>query len=272
MNRWNIEPNTTSDDAGSLPQGAPRASHNPASPFATAQEPRLNEAALTAMAGARQTFFAGLGNVRPYPLPPPRHPVFTRGPVWPALRQSWRVIQRPDTTLIFSDGLSDPFDPFDPGNPLDAAGAGTTTAGLGIEVYAEARGALADPGTSWLFELVHQVSQNAVAHGGFLSLLRAQGAFSLQMKATGLPDGWLSAAGLVTVLVGVRAATIPAAFPTPRGRVSTVALTMVPASLRLALDHEEGGFAAQVHGLAEQLGNTRDGHLNDPATAGGRSA
>ncbi len=272
MNNWNIEPNTVSDGAGSLPPAAPRAPQNPASPFATTQEPRLNETALTAMAGARQAFFTGLGNVRPYPLPPPRHPVFTRGPIWPALRQAWRVIQRPDTTLIFSDGLSDPFDPFDPGNPLDAAGAGTTTPGLGIEVYAEARGALADPGTSWLFDLVHQVSQNAVAHGRFLSLLREQGAFSLQMRVAGLPDAWRSASGLVTVLVGVRAATVPAAFPSPRGRVRAVALTMLPAARRLALEQEEGGFVGQLAGLVEQLGETPGGHLNDPAPAFGSPA
>lgn len=269
MNSWNTEPNP----AGVLPPaGAPKPAQLPNSPFATVQEPRLNETALAAMAKARQAFFASLGNVGPYPLAPPRHPVFTGGPVWPALRQSWRVILRPETTLIVSDGLSDPFDPFDPDNPFGSSGKGTMAPGLGLEVYAEARGRLADPGTSWLFELVHQVSQNVVAHGRFLSLLREQGAFSLQMKMAGLPGAWLSAGGLVTVLVGVPAATVPAAFPTPCGRVSAVALTVIPASRRLALEEEEGGFIGQVRGLAERLGKTLDGHVNDPASETGRPA
>ncbi len=264
MNRWNTE-------AGVPPAGAapspPAAIPSPslASRFATPQEPRLNETALVAMARARQAFFAGLGRVAPHALAPARHPVFTGGPVWPALRQAWRVIHRPDTTLVCSDGLSDPFDPFDPDNPFGAAGTRAVTAGLGLEVYAEARGGFDDVANSWLFNLVHQVSQNAVVHGRFVSMLREHGAVSLQLTIAGLPQGWLSRSGLATVLVGVPAASLPARFATPHGPVKAVALTLVPAARRQAMEAEEGGFAGQVRRLAEHLGNVPDGHVNDVA-------
>lgn len=264
MNRWNIEP-------GALPAGAepspPAAvpSKSFSSLFATPQEPRLNEAALTAMARARQAFFAGLGRLDARALAPPRHPVFTAGPVWPALRQGWRVIRRPDTTLVCSDGLSDPFDPFDPDNPFAAERMRNVTPGLGLEVYAEARGHFDDVADSWLFELVHQVSQNAAMHGRLLALLREHGAISLQLALAGLPEGWLSPNGLATVLMGVRAADIPDRFATPHGAVRMVALTLVPVSRRRALDAGEGGFTGQVRALAERLGGIAGGHLNDPA-------
>ncbi len=264
MNRWNIEP-------GAAPIGA-TAPSPPAIPapslaarFATPQEPRLNETALTAMARARQTFFAGLGRLAPHALAPARHPVYTGGPVWPALRQAWRVIHRPDTTLVCSDGLSDPFDPFDPDNPFGSAGTHAVTPGLGLEVYAEARGRFDDVANSWLFALVHQVSQNVVVHGRFASLLREHGAVSVQLAITGLPQGWLSRSGLATVLVGVPAASVPARFTTPHGPVQAVALTLVPLARRQAMEAEEGGFAGQVRRLAERLGKVPDGHVNDVA-------
>lgn len=265
MNSWN-----TGADAGPTGRGALSPPASPprlatSSPFATPQEPRLNEAALGAMARARQAFFAGLGQMDAHPLPPPRHPVFTGGPVWPALRQAWRVIRRPDTTLVFSDGLSDPFDPFDPDDPFGDTGTRAVTPGLGLEIYVEARGRFDDVATSWLFDLIHQISQNAVVHGRFLSLLREHGAVSLQMAISGLPEGWLSSGGLATILVGVPAASVPPQFPTPHGQVKTAALTLVPASRRLAMEAAAGGFSGQVRGLAERLGNIPDGHVNDPA-------
>lgn len=262
MNHWNIESNARPSGAESA-DVTPTPPRSPASPFTTPQEPRLNEAALTAMARARQTFFAGLGRVAPHALAPPRHPVFAGGPVWPALRQAWRVIHRPDTTLVCSDGLSDPFDPFDPDNPFGAAGARAVTPGLGLEVYAEARGRFDDVANSWLFDLVHQVSQNAAMHGRFLPLLREHGVMSLQMALSGLPEGWLSVGGLATVLVGVPAADVPSRFATPHGPVSVVALTLVPAARRRALEAEEGGFAGQVRPVAERLGRVPGGHVND---------
>ena len=269
MKSWNIEPDANPPGAASLRSTPTLSRPASASPFSTPQEPRLNEAALSAMARARQAFFAGLGRIDAQPLAPPRHPVFAGGPIWPALRQAWRVIHRPDTTLVFSDGLSDPFDPFDPDNPFGATGSRVVTPGLGLEIYAEARGRLDDVATSWLFDLVHQVSQNAVVHGRFLSLLREHGAISLQMAMSGLPDGWLSAGGLATVLVGVPAGSVPARFSTPHGPVSAVALTLVPASSRLAMESEEGGFIGQVRTLAERLGRVPEGHVNDPARVSG---
>lgn len=270
MNSWNLENGAVRAGTGASASTVAAPRQVSASPFTTPQEPRLNEAALGAMARARQAFFASLGRLEAHPLPPPRHPVFTGGPVWPALRQAWRVIHRPDTTLVFSEGLSDPFDPFDPDNPF--GNTPTATPGLGLEIYAEARGRFGDVGASWLFGLVHQVSQNAVVHGRFLALLREHGAVSLQMAMTGLPEGWISKGGLATVLVGVPTASVPAQFPTPLGAVRAVALTLVPASRRQAMEAEEGGFTGQVRRLADRLGNVPDGHVNDPSQPDGSHA
>src|SRR5258708_39031146 len=107
-----------------------------------------DEAFLQATYDGRDRFVNSLGVVKPDVLAPLINPSFMGGPMWPNLRQAWRVVRRGANTIVMSDGLSDPFsDETDPNT------------GFGIEVLAETADPMSEPlQASWLFELVYQVS------------------------------------------------------------------------------------------------------------------
>src|SRR5262245_17951131 len=103
-----------------------------------------DEAMLQATYQARDRFVSSLGVVDPDVLAPLINPSFRGGPMWPDLRQAWRVVRREAHTIVISDGLSDPFS--DEPEP---------NAGFGMEVLAETADPM--PGqlqASWLFDLV----------------------------------------------------------------------------------------------------------------------
>jgi len=64
---------------------------------------------LATACAARDAFYASLGSMDSDVLTPLINPAFSGGPRWPSLRQAWRVIRKPDSIIIASDGLSDPF-------------------------------------------------------------------------------------------------------------------------------------------------------------------
>jgi hypothetical protein len=68
-----------------------------------------DEAFLQATCEARDRFVSSLGVVNPDVLAPLINPSFMGGPMWPDLRQAWRVVRRGSNTIVLSDGLSDPF-------------------------------------------------------------------------------------------------------------------------------------------------------------------
>lgn len=84
------------------------------------------ERMLAAASEARAAAYARLGTLDDDVLMPLVNPAFMGGPAWPAFRQAWRVVRRPGSTLVASDGLSDPFE--DDQTPL----------GFRVEVCAEA--------------------------------------------------------------------------------------------------------------------------------------
>ena len=60
---------------------------------------------------AREALWESLGSLEPLVLSHLVNPALSGGPKWPALRQSFRLVRRPDgNVLLASDGLSDPFD------------------------------------------------------------------------------------------------------------------------------------------------------------------
>lgn len=67
---------------------------------------------------AREACWESLGSLEPLVLSHLINPALNGGPKWPALRQSFRLIRRPKgTTMLVSDGLSDPFDDVTLGKP-----------------------------------------------------------------------------------------------------------------------------------------------------------
>lgn len=60
---------------------------------------------------ARENMWKRVGTLEPMVLSHTVNPASTGGPKWPAHRQAFRVIKRPNGNVILaSDGLSDPFD------------------------------------------------------------------------------------------------------------------------------------------------------------------
>ncbi|MDF3834169.1 hypothetical protein P3W85_14565 [Cupriavidus basilensis] len=211
------------------------------------------QAMLEATANSRDAFYASLGALEPDVLAPLINPALMGGPTWPALRQAWSVIRRPDSTAVASNGLSDPF---------EQTNAAPVALGFGIEVFAEARGQIAEMSRSWLFDLTYQVSQNVASHGQCLDLLARYGVLSMLLEVKGLPLEWLSGEGKAGVLIGLPAKSVPATFDTPYGEVRMVALTLLrPEELAFLETSEE--ISVNRRWLAENFASVPDGHVND---------
>lgn len=72
---------------------------------------------------AREQCWESLGGLEPLVLSHLVNPALHGGPKWPALRQSFRLIKRPEETVVLvSDGLSDPFDDVTLGAVTDKLG------------------------------------------------------------------------------------------------------------------------------------------------------
>ena len=202
---------------------------------------------LAATCAARDAFYASLGAIDGDVLAPLVNPSLMGGPRWPSLRQAWRVIRRPGSIMIASDGLSDPFedddDIFEPRGYL-------------VEVCVEAPLSSVeddDIAGSWLFDLVYQLSQNVADHGSIDLLVERHGSVSMALDLQAPPDGLEDENEHVGVLIDATAPTIPAFFDTPYGPVMMLTATVLqPAELAHIGEAEDraGARAALARALA----------------------
>ncbi|MEG1118446.1 MAG: hypothetical protein RSE46_25650, partial [Janthinobacterium sp.] len=175
---------------------------------------------LAAACAARDAFYGTLGTVDADVLAPLVNPAFMGGPRWPSLRQAWRVIRRPDSIVIASDGLSDPFedddDVFVPrGHLLEVCIEAPLSAFDGQEVA-----------QSWLFDVIYQVSQNVADHGSIDLLVQRHGSVSMVLDVQDAPEGLEDENEQVGVLLAQGTATIPPSFDTPYGEVMLLTATV----------------------------------------------
>ena len=68
------------------------------------------EQAIEAAIQTRQEFYEGLGEMDADVLAPIISPMLMGGYDWPANRPQYRVIRTEKSTIIITDGLSDPFE------------------------------------------------------------------------------------------------------------------------------------------------------------------
>jgi len=170
---------------------------------------------------ARDAFYATLGTVDTDVLAPLVNPAFMGGPRWPSLRQAWRVIRTPDSIIIASDGLSDPFedddDIFEPlGHLLEVCVELPVSKLHGTEISA-----------SWLFDLIYQVSQNVADHGSIDLLVQRHGSVSLALDLQQPPAGLENEYEQVGVVLTQGAGHLPAQFDTPYGPVMLLVATVL---------------------------------------------
>ncbi|MEG1325709.1 MAG: hypothetical protein RSD99_12530, partial [Janthinobacterium sp.] len=210
---------------------------------------------LAAACAARDAFYATLGTVDADVLAPLVNPAFMGGPRWPSLRQAWRVIRRPDSIVIASDGLSDPFedddDVFVPrGHLLEVCIEAPLSAFDGQEVA-----------QSWLFDVIYQDSQNVADHGSIDLLVQRHGSVSMVLDVQDAPEGLEDENEQVGVLLAQGTATIPPSFDTPYGEVMLLTATVLQPA-ELAHIGEAADKAQSRRDLAAALAASPTGHLS----------
>jgi hypothetical protein len=178
---------------------------------------------------ARTAAWAQWGTVEDDVLSHLVNPAFAGGPLWPNVRQAFRVVRRPGELLLASDGLSDPFDPdaFD----LEDVDDASLPNGLQLEVYAVTADPLEAVVGSWLFDLVWGASQVAASRGDLAGLLEEWGLLSTELGGVDLPEPhrhrFLTEDQRVGVLLGLVDSVPPARVAGPLSSVRLVGVKLL---------------------------------------------
>jgi hypothetical protein len=181
---------------------------------------------------ARDSFAKTLGVSDADFLAPLINPSFMGGPMWPDLRQAWRVIRTAKSTIVLSDGLSDPFSDDEAEN-----------VGFGVEIVAESCDQMPPQMQSnWLFDLVYHVSQQCAGHGGVHDLIEQFGLLSLELP---MCDSLLAVAtnnDTAGVLLGMESPSIPSQVYLPGGSVRIITAKLLwPTELEYAATNGKAG-------------------------------
>jgi len=157
---------------------------------------------------AREKVLKTLGDLDQDSMLPVMNPHFMGGPRWPSMRQSWRIIRKPNSTIVISDGLSDPFE--EENIPL----------GFKVEVCAEAPEKWDDIRDSWLFDLVYQTSQLVAYFGNVYEMLEGRYiTLSTVVSVCGIPENWENENGKVGILLGFPTNNIPSHMELKDGKI-----------------------------------------------------
>jgi hypothetical protein len=218
--------------------------------MATRKTSLENQSMLAALK-ARETFYASLGNLHKDVLAPAINPHFQSDPRWPSLRQGWRVVSTESTTIVASDGLSDPFDD-------DSA-----SVGFNLEVCAELDErfrSLDAVKRSWLFSLVYEVSQHVADHGEIADVVEEYGVASTAVQVSDAPPNSKVEDDYVGVIIGFPSERWPSSISLPNGIVRF--LTLKPL-LSSELEWLEGNrdIARARNALVKRLLKQPQSHL-----------
>ena len=150
---------------------------------------------LEAISAARDAFWAEWGFLDPNLWTNLVNPGFQGFPMWPGVRQAYRVARRGSLTLLATDGLADPYD-----DDTD-----DEVPGLGLEFFAVTKDELrGDVGDWWLYDLLFQVAATAADHGRLRPLIEKFGTMSLECHDVDVPSSWRTESGTVGVLLGAQ--------------------------------------------------------------------
>ncbi|NNB89682.1 imm11 family protein [Corallococcus exiguus] len=160
---------------------------------------------------------------------------------WPARRQVWRVIHRPEgRTLFVTDGLSDFF--------VEAV---EPSVGFGMELALETN----EPQASWPVTLLERIANELVGHEHLREPART-GILSMEVDGERMPESLLTKEGRVGVLLGMDTPTLPTHFTMPDGQVRLVTVkTLMPRELTYLLEH---GREELLH----RFNQSHPGHLS----------
>ncbi|SEL15822.1 Suppressor of fused protein (SUFU) [Stigmatella aurantiaca] len=189
---------------------------------------------------AREAFWRTLGRLDEEAIIP-----IVVGGNWPARRQVWRVIHRPEgRTLLVTDGLSDFF--------VDRA---EPSVGFGLELALETDEPLQDAEKSWPLLLLERVGDEVAEHERVRERVKT-GLMSMEVSGKGMPQSLVTQEGRVGVLLGQEPSALPRSFTMPPGEVRLVTVqALLPSELAYLLEHGKKGrdellrcFAQKGHG------------------------
>lgn len=194
----------------------------------------------------RDKLYASLGKVDADVIAHLINPAFMGGPSWPALRQAFSVIRLEESTIVVSNGLSDPFD-----------GTEEPNSGFSVEIMAEAPEKLTgDISKTWLFQLVYAVSQQAAHSGQFKEYLDRYGVITMELYASdcGL-ESIQNESGMVGVMLGVEHPERPKTVLFPGGEIALVTVKILTSEELeyVALHRAEG--RTKLHNLFKESGS-----------------
>lgn len=201
------------------------------------------EAAVEAAADARVEHWRAVGETSDDVLAPIINPMFMGGPEWPT-RPGWRTIRRQTSTILSSEGLSDPW--------MDGERLGQR-----LEVMVEFPGTIDDARDTPLFSALMEISHLA-AGNDVASLLEQMPYVSTEVGGERFPESFRNEHGRVGFVLGIKAADLPAAFDLPAGKARLVVATLLT---RAELDAiVESGAKRQL--IGDALSKLTGGHLS----------
>ncbi|MHA7627396.1 imm11 family protein [Corallococcus sp. M7] len=189
---------------------------------------------------ARTAFWRTLGTLDEEAILP-----IVVGGGWPARRQVWRVIHRPEgRTLFVTDGLSDFFvDTVEP------------SVGFGLELALETDEPVENVAKSWQQLLLERIANELVGHEHLREPART-GILSMEVDGERMPEPLLTKEGRVAVLLGMDTPTLPGHFTMPDGQVRLVTVkALMPRELTYLLEH---GREELIH----RFNQSHPGHLS----------
>lgn len=157
---------------------------------------------------------------------------------WPAHPSQYRLIHTPDTTVIITDGLSDPFR--EPARDLDLE-----FNGFSLELYAEFQGrhSLEELDGHYCFNMLGQVCNAVTGLGNFSEVMDQYGYVGLNLYGGGaFPEAYNGPHGVFGVFVGGKSAAVPHEITLNLEKVRLVSVRLLThAQLIEATDRDTGG-------------------------------
>lgn len=151
------------------------------------------------------------------------NPAFMGGPAWPSLRQAFINVKTKNSTIIASDGLSDPYDDFDTNADNQSYN------GFGLELYLQTPDMLEleEMKSTWQFNIVYQMSQLAAQNGNLITMVNEHQYISTELYDVPVPPEYVNEAGRVGVLLGIECDNVPVQLELSLETISVVNITLL---------------------------------------------
>ena len=149
----------------------------------------------------RDEFWGKIGEVHPDVLAP----MVSQGPRWPSGRQAFKYIKAGDTTIVTSDGLTDPYE------DMESNEQNAKYNGFGMEVYIEASEELVPTNSKdkWQFHMLFQMAMQVAHFGNIITQIEKHQYMTTEVYDVPAPDTWRNEEGRVGVLMGLNSKLVP---------------------------------------------------------------